>query len=133
MYKERRGKTINGTYYQTKISTHPSKQIVVSDGDIAINDISPKGEPYPLGFDRNTQNTFKGNKEFIMNAVNYLTGNGDLLTIRLKEMKVRILDKQRAQKERSFWAVINVVVPLLIIGVAGAVIFVVRKHKYSKK
>ena len=133
LYKERRGRTINGNYYQTKTSERPSKQIVVSDGDIAINDISPKGEPYPLGFDRNTQNTFKGNKEFIMNAVNYLTGNGDLLEIRLKEMKVRILDKQRAQKERSFWAVINVVVPLLIIGVAGAVIFVVRKHKYSKK
>jgi hypothetical protein len=68
-----------------------------------------------------------------MNAVNYLTGNGDLLEIRLKEMKVRILDKQRSQKERSFWAVINVVVPLLIIGIAGAVIFVVRKRKYSKK
>jgi ABC-2 type transport system permease protein len=29
LYKERRGKTINGTYYQTKTSTHPSKQIVV--------------------------------------------------------------------------------------------------------
>jgi ABC-2 type transport system permease protein len=133
LYKERRGKTINGTYYQTKTSTQPSKQIVVSDGDIAINDISPKGEPYPLGFDRNTQNTFKGNKEFIMNAVNYLTGNGDLLTIRLKEMKVRILDKQRAQSERSRWAVINVLVPLLIIGVAGAVVYFVRKRKYTTK
>jgi ABC-type uncharacterized transport system involved in gliding motility auxiliary subunit len=105
----------------------------VSDGDVAINDISPKGEPYPLGFDRNTQNTFKGNKEFIINAVNYLTGNGDLLTIRLKEMKVRILDKQRAQQERSFWAVVNVVVPLLIIAAAGVAIYFVRKRKYTKK
>ncbi|MCR5454845.1 MAG: gliding motility-associated ABC transporter substrate-binding protein GldG [Bacteroidales bacterium] len=133
LYQERRGRTINGTYYQTNASTKPSKQIVVSDGDIAINDISPKGEPYPLGFDRNTQTTFKGNKEFLVNAVNYLTGNGDLLTIRLKEMKVRILDKQRAQSERSRWAVINVVVPLLIIAVAGVAIYLVRKRKYTKK
>ncbi len=133
LYKERRGRNVNGTYYETKTSTQPSKQIVVSDGDVAINDISPKGEPYPLGFDRNTQNTFKGNKEFIINAVNYLTGNGDLLTIRLKEMKVRILDKQRAQQERSFWAVVNVVVPLLIIAAAGVAIYFVRKRKYTKK
>ena len=133
LYKERRGRNVNGTYYETKTSTQPSKQIVVSDGDVAINDISPKGEPYPLGFDRNTQNTFKGNKEFIINAVNYLTGNGDLLTIRLKEMKVRILDKQRAQQERNFWAVVNVVVPLLIIAAAGVTIYFVRKRKYTKK
>lgn len=132
LYKERRGRSINGTYYQTMLSEKSAKQIVVSDGDIAINDISPKGEPYPLGFDRNTQNTFKGNKDFLINAVNYLTGNGDLLTIRLKEMKVRILDKQRAQSERSSWAVVNVVVPLLLIALAGVVMFMVRKRKYTK-
>ncbi len=132
LYKDRRGRNIGGRYYDTKTSTKPSKQIVVSDGDVAINDISPKGEPYPLGFDRNTQNTFKGNKEFLMNAVNYLTGNGDLLTIRLKEMKVRILDKQRAQQERGFWAVVNVAVPLLVIALAGMAIYFIRKHKYTK-
>jgi ABC-2 type transport system permease protein len=133
LYKERRGRMVGGKYYETKASSKLSKQIVVSDGDIAINDISPKGEPYPLGFDRNTQNTFKGNKEFIINAVNYLTGNEDLLTIRLKEMKVRILDKQRAQQERSFWAIINVVVPLMVIALSGVALYMVRKRKYAKK
>ena len=133
LYKDRRGRMVGGKYYETKSSSNLSKQIVVSDGDIAINDISPKGDPYPLGFDRNTQNTFKGNKEFIINAVNYLTGNEDLLTIRLKEMKVRILDKQRAQQERSFWAIINVVVPLMVIALSGVALYVVRKRKYAKK
>ena len=131
VYQERRGKTINGTYYETKSSVKPSKQIVVSDGDVIINDISPKGEPFPFGFDRNSQNTFKGNKEFIINAINYLTGNEDLLTIRLKEMKVRILDKQRAQQERGFWSFLNVVVPLLIISIFGGIVFIIRKKKYS--
>ncbi len=132
LYKERRGRTINGRYYETKASSAASKQIVVSDGDVALNDISPKGEPYPLGFDRNSQNTFKGNKEFIVNAVNYLTGNGDLLTIRLKEMKVRILDKQRAQQERSLQAFLNVALPLMVIAIFGVILFIVRKRKYTK-
>jgi len=105
---------------------------VVSDGDIIMNEISPKGEPYPLGFDRNSQNTFKGNKEFIINSLNYLSGNEDLLSIRLKEMKVRILDKQRAQKERMFWSFLNVVLPLLVISLLGLGIYIIRTKKYSK-
>lgn len=131
-FSERRGKTIDGKYYETMSSEKPSKQIAVSDGDIIINDISPKGEPYPLGFDRNSQNTFKGNKEFLINSLNYLTGNEDLLTIRLKEMKVRILDKQLAQKERGFYSFLNVVMPLIVVSVLGFVLFVIRKRKYSK-
>ncbi|MCQ2252558.1 MAG: gliding motility-associated ABC transporter substrate-binding protein GldG [Bacteroidales bacterium] len=132
LYKDRRGRNINGRFFETRQSQSVSRQIVVSDGDVALNDISPKGEPYPLGFDRNSQNTFKGNKEFMVNAINYLTGNGELLEIRLKEMKVRLLDKQRAQHERSTWAFLNVVLPLIVIAMAGAVIFVVRKRKYSR-
>lgn len=132
LYKDRRGRNVNGRYYETMQPQAVSKQIVVSDGDVALNDISPKGEPYPLGFDRASQNTFKGNKEFMVNAVNYLTGNGDLLTIRLKEMKVRILDKQRAQQERSFQAFLNVLLPLMVIAVFGFVLFVVRKRKYTR-
>lgn len=131
LYQDRRGKTIDGIYYETKHSEKESKQIVVSDGDIIMNDISPKGEAYPLGFDRNSQNTFKGNKEFIINSINYLTGNEDLLTIRLKEMKVRILDKQRAQKERGMWSFVNVALPLLIISILGVILFIIRKKKYS--
>jgi len=131
LYKDRRGRNVNGRYFETMQSQRASRQIIVSDGDVALNDISPKGEPYPLGFDRSSQNTFKGNKEFIVNSVNYLTGNADLLTIRLKEMKVRILDKQRAQQERSTWAFLNVALPLIIIAVFGVVLFVVRRRKYT--
>ncbi|MBQ3658296.1 MAG: gliding motility-associated ABC transporter substrate-binding protein GldG [Bacteroidales bacterium] len=131
-FSERKGKTINGKFYPSTTSVKPSKQIVVSDGDIIMNEISPKGEPYPLGFDRNSQNTFKGNKEFIINSLNYLSGNEDLLSIRLKEMKVRILDKQRAQKERMFWSFLNVVLPLFVISLLGLGIYIIRTKKYSK-
>ena len=132
-FSERKGRTIGGKFYSVNQNSQFSKQIVVSDGDIILNDISPKGEPYPLGFDRNSQNTFKGNKEFIINAVNYLCGNEELLSIRLKEMKVRILDKKLAQKERSFWSFLNVALPILVISAFGFAIFMVRKQKYTKE
>ena len=118
---------------QVKPKSEHAKMIVAADGDIALNDISPKGEPYPLGFDRNSQNTFKGNKEFIVNALNYLTGDEDLLTIRMKEVKVRVLDKERAIKERSFYGFINVALPLLILALTGLAVYFVRKRKYSTK
>lgn len=133
LYKDRPTRTVGGTPMQVKPKSEHAKMIVAADGDIALNDISPKGEPYPLGFDRNSQNTFKGNKEFIVNALNYLTGDGDLLTIRMKEVKVRVLDKERAIKERSFYGFINVALPLLILALTGLAVYFVRKRKYSTK
>lgn len=133
LYKDRPTRNIGGRAMTVKPKSEPAKMIVVADGDLAINDISPKGEPYPLGFDRNSQNTFKGNKEFIVNALNYLTGDEDLLTIRMKEVKIRVLDKERASKERTLYGFINVVLPLAILGLIGVVIYFVRKRKYSAK
>ncbi|MBR4214336.1 MAG: gliding motility-associated ABC transporter substrate-binding protein GldG [Bacteroidales bacterium] len=133
LYKDRPTRTVGGAQMQVKPKSDHAKMIVVADGDIALNDISPKGEAYPLGFDRNSQNTFKGNKEFIVNALNYLTGDGDLLTIRMKEVKVRVLDKERAIKERSFYGFINVALPLLILALTGLAVYFVRKRKYSTK
>lgn len=132
LYKDRPKRNVGGNIYTVKSQSENSKMIFVADGDIIINEVSPKGEVYPLGFDRNSQNTFKGNKEFIVNAINYLTGNEDLLTIRMKEVKVRILDKEKASKERNFYAFINVVLPLIIIALIGITILFVRRKKYSK-
>ena len=133
LYKDRPSRNVGGRTMSVKPKSSPAKMIIAADGDIALNDISPKGEAYPLGFDRNTQNTFKGNKEFIVNALNYLTGDDDLLTIRMKEVKIRVLDKERAIKERSFYGFVNVALPLALLAITGVVIYFVRKRKYSAK
>lgn len=133
LYKDRPSRNVGGKTMSVKPKSSPAKMIIAADGDIALNDISPKGEAYPLGFDRNTQNTFKGNKEFIVNALNYLTGDDDLLTIRMKEVKIRVLDKERAIKERSFYGFVNVALPLALLAITGVVIYFVRKRKYSAK
>ncbi len=131
-FAQRPSRTIGDKIVKVKEKSDSAKMIIVSDGDIAINDISAQGEAYPLGFDRNTRTTFKGNKEFVVNAVNYLTGNSDLMTIRMKEVKVRLLDKQKTNSMRTKLALLNVLMPLVLLALAGFVVNFVRKRKYTK-
>lgn len=115
-------------------ASKPTKMLVVADGDIIKNQIRTTGErpvPLPLGFDRYTGQTF-GNKDFILNAMNYLIDDGGLITIRSRELKIRLLDKTRISKERVFWQVINTVLPVTLILLLGVIMFVLRKRKFTK-
>jgi ABC-2 type transport system permease protein len=106
----------------------PAKMIVVSDGDILKNQISSKdGSPFPLGFDRYTEQQF-GNKNFLLNIADYLTDDSGIIELRNKEIKIRLLDKVRIRSEKLSWQLINIIVPLLLIG-----IFAVLYHLYRKK
>lgn len=112
----------------------PTKMIVISDGDIIRNHVSGSGqnaEPLPLGYDRFTKQTF-GNKEFIVNCVNYLCGNNGMMESRAKEHKLRLLDKPRMTKQKTMWQVINVVLPSVLVVLLGFVIRFYRKRKYGK-
>jgi len=109
-----------------------AKMIVVADGDIIRNGVSPKGEPYPLGFDRNAQTTFTGNKEFIVNALNYLCDQSDIMSLRNREIKVRLLNKKKVLAEKSQWKIFNVLFPLVLMALFGLGIVVVRRRKYTR-
>jgi ABC-2 type transport system permease protein len=111
----------------------PAKMIVVADGDIIKNQIRQTGgrlEPYPLGFDLYTSQTF-GNKEFILNAINYLVEEDGLISIRSRELKLRLLDQSKVRSEKLKWQVINTGVPVLVIFILGFIMFFMRKMKYS--
>ena len=110
----------------------PAKMIVISDGDIIRNEVSQDGKPYPIGFDRFTRHVFKGNKELILNAVNYLCDDGGLMTIRSRELKMRLLNHDKVSKNRFFIQLINVLLPVLLILLFGMIVFFIRKKKYGK-
>lgn len=114
------------------IESKPAKIIVVSDGDIIRNEVSHEGKPYPIGFDRFTRHIFQGNKEFILNAVNYLCDDGGLMTIRSRELKMRLLNHDLVLKNRFLIQIINVVLPVLLILIFGIFVFIIRKKKYGK-
>ncbi len=116
------------------IETGVTSSIMVSaDADIIRNEISPgpRGVRYmPLGFDRYTSQTY-GNKEFIVNAVQYMTGHSGLIDLRSKKLTIRLLDKEKIKKERSKWVIINTVIPSLLVIVAGFIFAWFRKKKYA--
>jgi len=113
-----------------KTKSNETKMIIIADGDVIKNDID-KGRPTTLGFDKWTKETY-GNKEFLLNAVNYLLDDDGLINIRSKEVKVAFLDQAKIANEKSKWQVINIVLPLLFLGLFGFVFNFFRKRKYAK-
>ncbi|QHT69356.1 gliding motility-associated ABC transporter substrate-binding protein GldG [Rhodocytophaga rosea] len=114
-----------------KETGNASKVIVCSDGDLPTNEINPKtGKFLPLGYDRFSQNTF-ANKDFALNAIDYLLDENGVITARNKEIALRPLDKLRIREERLQWQVINLVAPVLLIVLFGIARAYGRKRKYA--
>ncbi len=114
-------------------SSNPNKMLVVSDGDMIRNDIrlTPRGTMImPLGMDKYTQQYF-GNKDFIVNAVNYLTDQEGLIQLRTKEFKLRLLDKTKIREERLKWKIINTVMPIMVVILSGIVYHYFRRRRYA--
>ncbi len=110
--------------------------MVTGDADMIRNPVSMQGGqwvPGVLGYDRNTRQTF-GNKEFIMNVVNYMTGDQSLIRLRAKEFKLRLLDraKLRNKNERLKWTLLNTVLPVLIVVLSGVIFSQFRKRKFQR-
>jgi ABC-2 type transport system permease protein len=118
--------------YKFVSKSKPSKMIFVSDGDIIKNEVAQNGQPYPIGFDKYSQLTFDGNKEFILNAVNYLCDDEGLMTIRSRELKMRLLNSKISKENRLLIQIINVIMPIILIILFGIFIKFFRKIKYTK-
>ncbi|WP_283635435.1 gliding motility-associated ABC transporter substrate-binding protein GldG [Aquaticitalea lipolytica] len=112
-----------------KEKSTPTKMIIIADGDVIKNDVV-KSKPQELGFDRWTGRSF-GNKEFLLNAVNYLLNDDGLINIRSKEIQIAFLDTQKVEDEKSKWQFINIALPLLLLGVFGFAFNYFRKKKYA--
>ena len=113
-----------------KATSTPNKMIVVADGDIGKNQFL-KGKPYDLGVDKWTNQRF-GNKDFLLNAIDYLADDSGLIYLRNKSIKLPILDKQRAYDEKKKWQFINIGIPLILLALFGFGYSYLRKRKYTK-
>jgi ABC-2 type transport system permease protein len=109
-----------------------TQMIVISDGDIIRNEIQySTKKPYPLGYDKYTNQTY-GNKNFILNCINYLCDDSGLISVRARELTLRLLDKKKILNERLKWQLINILMPLILIFIFGFVYHFVRIQKYTK-
>lgn len=112
----------------------PTKMIVVADADIIRNEVSRTGSaetPLPLGQDKYTGEVF-GNRDFIVNCLNYLVDDNNLMELRSRELRLRLLDTQRIRKERSKWQLINIAGPVLIVILAGLLHGYLRRRIYTR-
>jgi len=107
-----------------------NRMIVIADGDVGKNQLL-KNKPYDLASDKWTNQQF-GNKDFLLNSVAYLLDDSGLINLRNKSLQIRMLDKQKAFKERTFWQFFNVILPLLLLFGFGFGFAFWRKKKYSK-
>ena len=88
--------------------------IVISDADIIRNDISNKGTPLPLGYDKYINYTYDGNKKFILNAIQYLSDNDGLINLRSKTLKIRLLNMDLINNYKSLIMILNIFLPVFL-------------------
>lgn len=112
-----------------KAQSPENKMIVVADGDLARNE-TLKGKALPLGYDLLT-NTQYGNEQFLQNALDYLLDDSNLMSLRDRNLQLRLLDKQRIDDDRSGWQWFNILLPLLILGLLGFGFTYLHKKRFQ--
>lgn len=120
--------------YQFKEKSIKNKILVVADGDIVRNNVkeTPQGIMIsPVGADKYSSQIF-GNKEFLLNAVEYISEDNNLIQLRTREVKLRLLNKTEISENRFFWQMINIFLPVVFVIIMAIVFVGYRKKKYAK-
>ena len=115
-----------------KGSSVENKMIVVADGDMAANivvDPSTRGV-LPLGYNRYDKRQY-ANKDFVINAVEYLLDDYGVIEARGKDIKLRLLDTVQAQEEKTKWQFLNIGLPVLFIGIFGFLYNYLRRRRFA--
>lgn len=111
-----------------------NKLIFISDGDIIKNQVHNL-EVIPLGIDKWTYSRTRhqyGNKEFILNCIDYLMDESELINARNKNIELRMLDLKKIKEQSVFWKTLNTILPILIVILFGVIQFKIKKIRYGK-
>ncbi len=106
------------------------KQIVVSDGDIVTNVITESKGVLPMGMQQYENYQF-ANREFFINAVDYLVNPDGVIESRNKDFTLRLLDKQKILTHKNMWQLINIGLPILLVLLFGWLYQIKRKRDFA--
>jgi gliding-associated putative ABC transporter substrate-binding component GldG len=124
-----------GTPFQSE-NIKDNKMIIVADGDIVLNGVY-KGQLLPMGVNSYTVGTQYeyqfANRQFVENCLEYLVNNAGLSEAKSKDYKLRLLDPKKTSEQRSFWEILNLLLPVFLILIFGAIYQWWRKRKYARK
>ncbi len=135
-------KELDGQSISFKEQSVKNKMLVLSDGDVFKNDIDSVSKPgmrLPVALDRSfygqydqrLYNLYYGNRDLLLNSVEYLLGENTILAVRRKFIPER-LDPVKVEEHKNKWKFINILLPLLMIAVLGVIQLIIRKERYTK-
>lgn len=138
LYKARIGRAQRDSLVQYggfKESSVATKMVIVADGDIVLNDVSPQSGPIEMGknlFTQNTQFEYQfANQQFLTNMLEYMLSSNHLMQTRNKEVVLRLLDVRKVEEEKTQWQFLNIGLPILLVVLAGWVYQQVRRRQYA--
>ena len=122
-----------GTPFLTE-NINDNKMIIISDGDIVLNGMY-QGKPLPMGVNSYTVGTQYeyqfANKQFVENCLGYLINEAGLSEAKGKDYKLRLLDPKKTSEQKTFWQILNLALPILLIVMFGIIYQWIRKRKYA--
>jgi ABC-2 type transport system permease protein len=119
--------------FKIKTESRKTKLIVIADADIIRNEVRKSGlneTPLQLGQDKYTGEIF-GNKDFLINCLNYLVDDNGLIELRSRELKLRLLNSAKIKSGKLLWQLINIAGPIMIVVLGGIVFNLLRKRAYT--
>lgn len=111
-----------------------TKMIVVSSSGLIRNDLIGTGDQtqaVPMGYDRVSEKQY-GNRDFIVNAVNWLANDDDFLSLKSKQQVIRLLNRPFVYANRDLYALMAIVLPIFIGALIIGIFYFYRKRKYSR-
>jgi ABC-2 type transport system permease protein len=124
--------TLKQAGVEYKAEGDSAKIMIVTDGDIIKNLVNAAtGDIAPLGYNKYENSTYTGNRDFLLNSVEYMLDDRGVLEARTKDIKLRLLNVAKAKEEALKWQMINILGPLGLILLLGVVYQYIRKRKYG--
>jgi ABC-2 type transport system permease protein len=125
---------INDKNFKIRAESKETRMIVIADADIIRNEIKRSGineTPLPLGQDKYSGQVY-GNKDFLINCLNWLVDKNGIMELRSRELKLRLLNNQIIKSEKLKWQLINIIGPVVVVLLSGLMYSYFRRKKYTR-
>ncbi len=111
----------------------PTRMLLITDGSIIENEVRPGTNEYrEAGFNKYNQVLY-GNKQLLINAVEYMVDPEGIFKARNRDIKIRLLNMVKADQEKVYWQSLNIVLPLVILILFGLIYNFMRKRRFAVK
>ena len=120
--------------YSFREKSLTTAMMVISDGDFGCNKVNAQGDNFlSMNADENTGDERFSNKEFLLNAIHYLLGEKELMSVCARTISLRPLNMERVKEERISWQFVAVGIPLMIVSVLAMIVLLGRKVWFGVK